>query len=65
MTPWTVGRQAPLPMGFPRQEDWSGWPFPPTGNLPDPGIGPRSPVLQVNSLPTEPPGILSGNIIVK
>ena len=65
MTPWTVGHPAPLSMGFPRQEHWSGWPFPPPGNLPDPGIEPGSPVLQVNSLSTEPPGVLSGNIIRK
>ena len=36
MTPWTAARQAPLPMGFPRQEYWSGLPFPPPGDLPDP-----------------------------
>ena len=38
MTPWTVARQAPLSMGFPRREYWSGLPFPLPGNLPDPGI---------------------------
>ena len=38
VTPWTVARQAPLFMGFPRQEYWSGLPFPSPGNLPDPGI---------------------------
>ena len=37
---WTVARQAPLPMGFSRQEDWSGLPFPPAGDLPNPGIEP-------------------------
>ena len=42
-TPWTVARQAPLSMGFPRQEYWSGLPFPPPGDLPDPGIEPASP----------------------
>ena len=36
--PWTVARQAPLSMGFSRQEDWSGQPFPSPGDLPDPGI---------------------------
>ena len=41
-TPWTVARQAPLPMGFSRQEYWSGWPFPPPGDLPNPGIKPTS-----------------------
>ena len=41
-TPWTVARQVPLSMGFPRQEYWSGLPFPSPGNLPDPGIEPSS-----------------------
>ena len=44
MTLWTVARQAPLSMGFPRQENWSGLPFPPPGDLPDPGMEPVSPV---------------------
>ena len=44
-TPWTVACQAPLSTGFPRQENWSGLPFPSSGDLPDPGIEPRSPVL--------------------
>ena len=43
-TPWTVARQAPLSMEFSRQEFWSGLPFPPPGDLPDPGIKPESPV---------------------
>ena len=38
VTLWTVAHQAPLFMGFPRQEYWSGWPFPPPGDLPDLGI---------------------------
>ena len=42
--------------GFSRPELWSGWPFPSPGNLPDPGIEPRSPALQADSLPAEPPG---------
>ena len=42
-------------MGFSRQEYWSGLPCPPPGDLPNPGIEPRFPVLQVNSLPAEPP----------
>ena len=54
--PRTVARQAPLSMGFPRQEYWSGLPFPPPGDLPSPGIEPRSPALQVDSLSAEPPG---------
>ena len=45
-TPWTVARQAPLSVGFPRQEYWSGLPFPPPGDLPDPGIEPMPPALQ-------------------
>ena len=43
--PWTVGHQAPLSMGFSRQEYWTGLPFPPPGDLPDPGIEPASPAL--------------------
>ena len=44
-TPWTIAYQAPLSMGFSRQEYWSGLPFPFPGNLPDPGIEPGSPAL--------------------
>ena len=55
-TPWTVAQQAPPSMGFSRQEYWSGLPFPSPGDLPDPGIEPRSPTLQADSLPSEPPG---------
>ena len=44
-TPWTVAHQAPLSMGFTRQESWGGWPFPSPGDLPNPGIEPGSPVL--------------------
>ena len=50
--PWTAARQAPLSMGFSAQEYWSGLPFPPPGNLPDPGIellSPLSLALQVDS----------------
>jgi len=50
VTPWTVAHQAPLSMGFPRQEYWSGLPFPTPGDLLDPGIKPASPVLQADSL---------------
>ena len=57
-TPWTVVLQAPLSMGFPRQEYWSDLPFPSPGDLPDRGIRPRSPVLQADSLPTEVSGKL-------
>ena len=55
MTPWTVACQALLPMGFSRQEYWSGLPFPSPGDLPNPGIEPGSPALQEVSLPSEPP----------
>ena len=41
-TPWSVDRQGPLSMGFSRQEYWSGLPYPPPGNLPDPGIEPTA-----------------------
>ena len=54
--PWTVAHQAPLFMGFFRQESWSGLPFPSQGDLPDPGIKPRSPALQTDSLLSEPLG---------
>ena len=50
-TSWIVARQAPLSMGFSLQEYWSGLPFPPPGDLPDPGIEPGSPALQADSLP--------------
>ena len=55
-TPWTVAYQVPPSMGFSRQECWSGLPFPSPGDLPDPGIEPRSPALQADALPSEPPG---------
>ena len=50
-----VARQAPLSMGFPRQKYWSELSFPSPGNLPDPGIEPGSPVLQADSLLSDPP----------
>ena len=59
-TLWTVAHQAPLSMGFSRQEYWSGLPCPPPGNLPDPGIKPvslrSSANWWVDSLPLAPPG---------
>ena len=61
-TPWTVARQAPLFVGFSRQDYWSGLPCPPPGDLPDPGIESRSPALQADSLPSEPPGKPAGVI---
>ena len=57
VTPWSVAQQAPLSMGFFRQEYWSGLPFPPSGDLPDPGVEPAFPVspsVQEDSLPAEP-----------
>ena len=65
VTPWTVAHQAPLSMGFPRQEYWSGLPFPPPGNLPDPGIEPTSPVSPVSAgrfFTTAPSGKLNAMI---
>ena len=53
-TPWTVAHQTPLSMGSPRQEHWSGLPFPSSGDLPNPGIEPGSPALQTDTLPSEP-----------
>ena len=55
-TPWTVAHQAPPSKGFSRQEYWSGSPFPSPGDLPDPGIEPKSPTLQADALTSEPPG---------
>ena len=46
VTPWTIAHQAPLSMGFSRQEYWSGLPCPPPGDLPNPGIKPRYATLQ-------------------
>ena len=65
VTPWTVAHQAPLSMGFFRQECWSGLPFPTPGDRPGPGIKPSSPVspaLQVDSLPSEPLGVCLENL---
>ena len=55
-TPWTVAYQAPLSMGFSRQEYWGGLPFPSPGDLPDPGIKPGYPTLKADALTSEPPG---------
>ena len=62
MAPWTIAQQAPLAKGFFRQEYWSGLPFPPQEDLPNPEIKPVSPeslALQADSLPTEPLGKVS------
>ena len=54
-TPQIVAHRAPLAVGFPRQEDWSGLPFPP-GDLHDPGIKPEAPALAGRFFTTKPPG---------
>ena len=58
MTLWTIALQVPLSVGFSRQEYWSGFPCPPPGDLPDPGVQPvslTSPASAVGSLPLVPP----------
>ena len=55
-TPWTVAYNAPLFVEFSRQEYWSGLWFPSPEDLPKPGIEPRFPALQADSLPSKPPG---------
>ena len=55
-TPWTEACQAYCPRGISRKEYWSGLPCPPPGDLPNPGIKPRSPELKADSLLREPPG---------
>ena len=56
VTPWTIAHQAPLSMGFPGQDYWSGLPFASPADLPDPGIEPMSPALAGRFFTTEPPG---------
>ena len=53
-SPWSIAHQAPLSMGFPRQEYWSGFPFPSPGDLPHPGIKPMSPALAGGFFTIEP-----------
>ena len=63
VTPWTAAHQAPLSMEFFRQEYWSGFPCPPLGDLPDPGIEPKSlmsPALAGGLLPLAPLGNSAG-----
>ena len=55
-TPWIIVHQAPLSVGFSRQEYWSGLPCPPPGDLPNPGMEPISPALADGLFTTEPPG---------
>ena len=64
MTPGTVALQAPLSTGFPRQEYWSGLPFPPLKDLPDPWIEPESPAMAGRFFTTEPPGKPIGKILL-
>ena len=64
-TLWTLPHQAPLSMGFFRQEYWSGLPFPSPGDLPDPGVEPWSPPFQADALTSEPPGKLGRAINIK
>ena len=56
VTPWTIACQTSLPMEFSRQEYWSGLPYPPLGDLPNPGIEPLSPALAGSLFTTETPG---------
>ena len=56
VTPWTVAHQAPPSLGFSRQEYWSGLPFRSPGDLPNPGIEPRSPAPRADTSPSESPG---------
>ena len=63
-TPRTAAHQAPLSMGFPRREYWSGLPFPSPGSLPNPGIKPRSPTLAGRFFTAEPPGKLKNFILL-
>ena len=60
-TLWTVGHQDLLSMGFSRQENWSGLPFPPPGDLPNPGVERMSPALAGGFFTTESPGSLQTN----
>ena len=64
-TPWTVAYQAPWFMGFSREEYWSGLPFPSPGDLPNPGIEPRSFALQTDALLSEPNWNVARNTGIK
>ena len=64
VTPWTVAHQAPPSMEFSRQEYWSGLPFPSPGDLPNPGIEPRSPALRADALPSEPGSPKEGSFML-
>ena len=62
VTPWTVAHQIPPSMEFSKQQYWSRLPFPSPGDLPNPEIEPRSPTLQADAFPSEPPGKHAPNI---
>ena len=64
MSLWTVAHQTLLSTEFSRQDYSSALPLPSPGDLPDPGIKPRSPALQTNSLPSEPPGKDRGQLLI-
>jgi len=64
VTPWTIACQVLLSMGFPRQEYWSGLPFPSPGDFPDPGIEPTSPALAGRFFTLELPGPIFNNSFV-
>ena len=64
VTLWTIAHQAPLSMGFLRQEYWSGLPFPSPVDLPNTGIEPPSPALVGRFFTTEPPGKTKASVIV-
>ena len=63
-TSWTVACQAPLSMGFSREEYWNGLPFSSPWNSPNPGIDPRSPALKIDSLSCEPLKLLFSNYLL-
>ena len=65
LTSWTIVLQAPLSMGFSRQKSWSELPFPPPGDLPDPGIEPTSPAFASRLFTREPLGSPSQHYIIK
>ena len=62
VTTFTIAHQSPLSLGFPRQEYWSGLPFPSLGDLPKPGIKPESPSFQADSLPLSHQGSLMNGV---
>ena len=63
-TLWSIAHEAPLSMGFPRQEFWSGLPFPSPGDLPNPGVEPVSPALAGGFFTTKPPGKPTYNYVL-